>query len=82
MAQRFQLSNGPWTCGEIAIHIAKWGSPTDNVVVSLYSDSGSDTITAMGAVNEPNSITSTRYISMMPLTNDDLSVTTFQNIKH
>ena len=42
MAQRFQLSNGPWTCGEIAIHIAKWGTPADTVVVSLYSDNGSD----------------------------------------
>lgn len=42
MAQRFQLSNGPWTCGEIAIHVAKWGTPADNVVISLYSDNGSD----------------------------------------
>ena len=42
MAQRFQLSNGPWTCGEIAIHVAKWGTPSDNVVVALYSDNGSD----------------------------------------
>ena len=40
MAQQFQLSNGPWACGEIAIHVAKWGTPADNVVISLYSDSG------------------------------------------
>ncbi|TXH41798.1 MAG: hypothetical protein E6Q97_36875 [Desulfurellales bacterium] len=42
MAQRFQLSNGPWTCGEIAIHVAKWGTPSDDVVISLFSDNGSD----------------------------------------
>jgi len=42
IAMRFQLSNGPWTCGEISIHVAKWGTPSDNVVVALYSDNGSD----------------------------------------
>lgn len=47
MAQRFQLSNGPWTCGEIAIHVAKWGTPADDVVVSLFSDNGS---------NQPNAL--------------------------
>lgn len=42
MAQRFQLSSGPWTCGEVAIHVAKWGTPSDDVVVSLFSDNGAD----------------------------------------
>jgi len=42
MAQRFQLSSGPWVCGEIAIHVAKWGTPADDVVVSLFSDDGAD----------------------------------------
>ena len=32
------------------------------------SDSGSDSITGSGAVKEPNCITSTRYISAMPIT--------------
>jgi hypothetical protein len=31
------------------------------------SDSGSDSITGSGAVNEPNCMTSTRYISAMPM---------------
>ena len=48
MAQQFQLSNGPWACGEIAIHIAKWGSPADTVVVSLYSDSADAPSTLLG----------------------------------
>ncbi len=48
MAQRFQLSNGPWTCGEIAIHIAKFGSPADNVTVALYSDSGDSPSALLG----------------------------------
>lgn len=42
IAMRFQLSNGPWTCGEVSIHIAKWGTPTDAVNVSIYSDNGSN----------------------------------------
>ena len=32
------------------------------------SESGSDSITGSGAVNEPNCITSTRYMSAMPIT--------------
>lgn len=47
IAMRFQLANGPWTCGEIAIHVAKWGSPSDDVVISLFSDNGS---------NQPNAL--------------------------
>ena len=35
------------------------------------SDSGSDSITGSGAVNEPNCITSTRYITPMPMTQRD-----------
>ncbi len=35
------------------------------------SDSGSESITGSGAVNEPNCITSTRYISAMPMTSAD-----------
>lgn len=53
MAQRFQLSNGPWSCGEVAIHVAKWGSPADDVVVSLFSDNGSD---------QPNALLGYGYI--------------------
>lgn len=53
MAQRFQLSNGPWACGEIAIHVAKWGAPSDDVVVSLFSDNGSD---------QPNALLGYGYI--------------------
>ena len=49
MAQRFQLSNGPWACGEIAIHVAKWGSPSDDVVVAIYSDSGDSPNTLLGS---------------------------------
>ena len=54
IAMRFQLSNGPWTCGEISIHIAKWGTPTDAVNVSIYSDNGS---------NQPNAQLATGTIA-------------------
>jgi len=53
IAMRFQLSNGPWVCGEIAIHVAKWGSPSDDVVISLFSDNGS---------NQPNALLGYGYI--------------------
>jgi hypothetical protein len=47
IAMRFQLSNGPWTCGEVSIHVAKFGTPTDAVTVAIYSDNGS---------NQPNAL--------------------------
>ena len=47
IAMRFQLSNGPWTCGEVSIHVAKFGTPSDAVTVAIYSDNGS---------NQPNAL--------------------------
>ena len=43
----FQLSNGPLTCGEVSIHVAKFGTPSDAVTVAIYSDNGS---------NQPNAL--------------------------
>ena len=40
---------------------------TSSASTTPISDSGSDSITGSGAVNEPNCITSTRYITPMPM---------------
>lgn len=39
IAQSFQLTDGPWDAGEIAIKLAKEGAPTDTVTVALHSNS-------------------------------------------
>ena len=36
----FQVVNGPWQAGEVAIHIARHGAPTDDVIVELRADNG------------------------------------------
>ena len=38
LAQRFQLTTGPWDVGEITVHIAKFNNPTDNVVLQIWTD--------------------------------------------
>ena len=37
-AQGFQVINGPWVAGEVAISIARHGAPTDDIVVEIRSD--------------------------------------------
>ena len=37
ISQQFEAVTGPWAAGEIAIHVARHGGPTDNVIVELYS---------------------------------------------
>lgn len=37
ISQQFEAITAPWAAGEIAIHIAKHGAPTDDVIVELYS---------------------------------------------
>jgi hypothetical protein len=39
IAQRFQLTTGPWDVGEITVHIAKFNNPTDNVVLQIWNNS-------------------------------------------
>ncbi len=41
---------------------------SSSATTTPMSESGSDSITGSGAVNEPNCITSTRYMSAMPIT--------------
>ena len=43
-------------------------SVSSSASTTPISDSGSESITGSGAVNEPNCITSTRYMSAMPMT--------------
>jgi hypothetical protein len=43
LAQSFQLSSSAgWSATDIYLHAWKYGSPVDNLVVALYSDSGGD----------------------------------------
>ena len=49
VAQRFQLTTGPWDVGEIAVHIAKFNAPTDNVTLAVYSDSSAAPGTLLGS---------------------------------
>jgi hypothetical protein len=37
-SQGFQVVNGPWMAGEVAISIARHGSPTDDIVVEIRND--------------------------------------------
>jgi len=37
-SQGFQVVNGPWLAGEVAISIAKHGAPTDDLVVEIRND--------------------------------------------
>ena len=39
-AQGFQVVNGPWQAGEVAVHVAKHGAPTDDLVVEIRADNG------------------------------------------
>jgi hypothetical protein len=38
VAQRFSLTTGPWDVGEIAVNIAKFGTPTDNVKLQIWNN--------------------------------------------
>lgn len=49
IAQRLQLTTGPWAVGEIAVHIAKFNAPTDNVTLAIYSDSSAAPGTLLGS---------------------------------
>lgn len=40
IAMRFEIVDGPWQVGEVGVHIAKHGCPTDDVQVQIWSDSG------------------------------------------
>jgi len=43
MGQSFQLSStSGWTATEIWLRVCKTGSPTDNLLIALYSDSGNE----------------------------------------
>lgn len=52
ISQQFEIATGPWTAGEIAVHIAKHGGPTDNVIVELYSSASNlpNTLLASGTL--------------------------------
>lgn len=38
VGMRFQVVNGPWQAGEVAIHVAKHGVPTDDLIIELRAD--------------------------------------------
>jgi len=40
VGMRFQVVNGPWQAGEVAIHVAKHGAPVDDLSIELRADSG------------------------------------------
>lgn len=53
VGMRFQVIDGPWQAGEVAIHVAKHGAPTDNVLVELRADSAGKpgTLLTSGTLN-------------------------------
>ncbi len=49
IAQAFQLVNGPWDVGDVAIQIGKTGSPTDLVHVEICANSGGAPATVLAS---------------------------------
>ncbi len=75
IAQRFQLTTGPWAVGEIAVHIAKFNDPTDDVTLAIYSDTGGAApVTLLGSAtlagaDVPNTQAAWRSVKLaMPVT--------------